>query len=227
MTFLLSLPPSDEARVIAAGPVLRAGDRQRFNEAVALLEAARNEAASIVAAARQAYEGQRRRGYEDGKAEWEAARAQWLLRQRDETVAYLEAVEGQIVDVVMGSVRRIMASYDDDERALIVVRSALDAVRQQKQVTVRLHPRDAEMVRTRLEALMAGYPAMDYIDVVDQEDIARGTCRLETEIGTVQTGIDAQIAALRESFERGFARRRASAKPADAEQSGGQENDDV
>lgn len=216
MSFLLSLPPSDEARAIPASPVLRAGDRRVFNEAVALLEGARNEAASIVTAARKAYEAQRRRGYEDGKAEWQAERARWLLRQRDETVAYIDAVEAQIVEVVLGSVRRIMSSYDDDEKAVIVVRSALDAVRQQKQVTLRLHPRDAEVVRARMESLMASYPAMDYIDVVEDDSVDRGSCRLETEIGTVQTSIDAQLDALRESFERGFARRRSSSASAHA-----------
>jgi len=226
MSFLLSLPPSDEARAIPAGPVLRAGDRRAFNEAVALLEGARNEAAAIVTAARQAYEAQRKRGYSDGQAQWQAERAQWLLRQRDETMTYIDTVEAQIVEVVLGSLRRIMSSYDDDERAVIVVRSALDAVRQQKQVTLRLHPRDAEVVRARMESLMASYPAMDYIDVVEDDAVARGSCRLETEIGTVQTSIDAQVEALRESFERGFATRRSGVAPVQAE-SAGAENRDV
>ena len=85
---------------------------------------------------------------------------------------------------------------------MVVVRNALAVVRNQKQMTLRLHPDDVEVVRERINDILAAYPGVGYLDLLPDARLARGACILESEIGMVEASLEGQIEAVRGAFQR-------------------------
>ena len=118
------------------------------------------------------------------------------------TVDYFSNVETTMVGLVMSAVRKIIDGYDDTERVLIVVKNALSVVRNQKQMTLRLHPQQVDAVRGRVNDLLSAYPGVGYLDIVPDGRLEKEACILESEIGLVEASIESQIAALENAFRK-------------------------
>ncbi len=74
-------------------------------------------------------------------------------------------------------------------------------LRQQKNVLLRVHTDDAVFVRQHMQLLLSQFP-LDYIDVIADDRHARGACRIETPIGTIETSLDRQLDVLQHALER-------------------------
>ncbi len=167
-----------------------------FQEGQRLLVEARQKAERILGRSAQALEEQKQRGYREGmdqaKQEMATQMAETLARAAD----YFASVEGQVVEVVMTSVRKILGEFSDQELTLRLVKNALHVVRSQKQVTVRIPPDQETEVRSRLDQLTSSYPGISLVEVVADSKLGAGNCVLETEIGIVDGGIDSQLQVL-------------------------------
>lgn len=190
------------ARPDPAARVLPAADHLAYLEAGALLDAARAEAEAIRAAARQAYEDERQRGYRDGQEEARLEAAEQMIENVGRTIDYFAQVEERMVELVLQSMRRIVADFDDRERVAMVVKGALAAVRNQKQVTLRVAPDRVDMVKSATNEILAAYPGIGYLDLVPDARLKGDACILETEIGIVEASLDGQIEALRRAFTK-------------------------
>jgi type III secretion protein L len=96
-----------------------------------------------------------------------------------------------------------------DDRTLVrkVVKNALTVVRNQKQVTLRVSPGQAEDVKESLNSILADFPGIGFIDVMGDGRIKPGGCILETEIGVVDASVDIQLEAIQQSLEKKFQKR--------------------
>ena len=168
----------------------------------ALREAARAEAEAIRQAARKAYEDECKRGYRDGQEEARLAAAEQMIENVGRSIDYFGKVEERMVDLVVQAMRRIIADFDDRERVVTVVKGALAAVRNQKQVTLRVAPDRVDMVKQATNEILAAYPGIGYLDLVGDARLSGDGCILETEIGIVEASIDGQIEALRSAFAK-------------------------
>ena len=191
-----SRAPDPSVRVIPAAGYLA------WQDAAALIEAAEAEAAAIQAAAKEAFEQERARGYEDGMTAARVDAAEQMIANVSSTVSYFEKVEDRVIELVLQSIRRIVSEYDDRERVVMVVRSALAAVRNQKQVTVRIAPDRIEMLKSATDSLLVAYPGIGYLDLVPDTRLCGDACIVETEIGIVEASIEGQIAALGRAFAK-------------------------
>ncbi|MHA3904746.1 HrpE/YscL family type III secretion apparatus protein [Castellaniella sp. WN] len=206
MAFLVSRDALNP-RLLAATPdpaarVLRAADYAALVQARAMLDQAGAQADAILAGARDAFEAERRRGYEDGKRQALLDQAEKMIEIVGRTVDYFAGVENEMVDLVMAAVRKVVDGFDDREKVVAVVRNALAVVRNQKQMTLRLHPDDVEVVRAGINDILAAYPGVGYLDLLPDARLARGACILESEIGMVEASLEGQIEALRGAFQR-------------------------
>ncbi len=206
MAFLISRS-AVTPRVLAAAldpsaRVLRAQEYALWVKAQALTDHARTQADQILAGAQTAFEAECQRGYENGRQEALLDQAEKMIETVGRTVDYFASVENRMVDLVMASVRKVVDGFDDQEKVMIVVRNALAVVRNQKQITLRLYPGDLEIVRERINDILAVYPGVGYLDLVADARLAPGACILESEIGMVEASLEGQIAALRAAFER-------------------------
>lgn len=184
------------------GKVLKAGEHLAYCEAAQVLEEAQARARDLEAAAKAAYEEERRRGYEDGHNEARLEAAEQMIEIVSHSIAYFSRVEAKVVDLVMTALRKILMDFDDRERVTLVVKNALAAMRNQKQVTLRLAPDKAEMLRERINELLAAYPAIGFLDITPDARLSGDACILESDIGSVEAGIEVQLAAIRRAFEK-------------------------
>lgn len=178
MAFIIPADPLTPRRLagsVAPGArILRASEYAALGDAQALIAAAARQADGIVADARAAYEAERERGYADGRDQAQLKAAQHMLEAAGRTVEYFAGVESAVIDIVMQAVRKLIAGFDDRERVGAVVHGALSVVRNQKQVTLRMHPDDVPIAEERMNDWLAGFPRMGYVDVVADPRLAPG-----------------------------------------------------
>ena len=207
MAFLVPRDPLTPTRSLpmqlAPGTrIVPAADVAAWTDAQGLLAAARAQAQAIVASAQEQLAQERARGYAEGVAEAKMEQMEKMIETVGRTVEYFAAVENDVVALVMGAVRKIVDDFDDEQRVLTVVKNALSVVRNQKQMTLRLHPSQVETVRGHVNDLLAAYPGVGYLDILADGRLQPDACILESEIGMVEASIEGQIAALQGAFQK-------------------------
>lgn len=207
MAFIFPRSPLTPRRQLAAGVdtatrVVRAADLRALCTAHETVAAANELAAQIEAEARQAYEAERQRGYLEGKEEARLEQAEQMIETISRNVDFFSKVETRMVDLVMQAVQKIVSDFDDRERVLLTVRNVLSVVRNQKQMTLRLNPQQVEVVKSRINELLAEYPGVGYLDIVADSRLQADACILESEVGLVEASLETQISALRTAFHK-------------------------
>ena len=115
----------------------------------------------------------------------------------------MESVEGKMADVVMKALRSCVVEIGDKEMVINIVRKTLAAViRTQRQVTLKVAPEMAAVVRERIQAIIADYPTVTSVDVVEDSRLKGPACLLETEAGVADASVETQLAAIERSLKR-------------------------
>jgi type III secretion protein L len=206
------------SRPDAEGKVIKAQDFwtcRKAREAMAEGVARRDQ---IIGAALSAFEAEQQRGYREGR---EAARLEQTANMIEiigQTVDYFAKVEAQMVDLVMDAVRRIANDFDDREKVIKVVRNSLALVRNQKHITVKVHPSRIDDLKGNIHRLQEAYPGIENIEAIAEPGIADDACVIESDIGQVEASMSGQIEALRTTFERVFGSSQMDAKSSRGEQ---------
>jgi len=157
--------------------------------ATALVDEAQRSAGQIVAEARQAYEDEKRRGYEEGVTLARLEAARMLLAETDLLDRKLADAEAGLADVVVTSVRRLVQDFSDREKAVILVRAALKQMRREKKAELRVsHAQYAEL-RESIGGLLKEFPEVELVDVVEDPTLVAPQVIVETSIGRVEGDI--------------------------------------
>lgn len=210
MAFFLphaAVNPLQPARKLAAGidpsrKVIRFAEVAALHEAERLIEAANAQAEAIVAQAQAAFEAERQRGYEEGTEEAKLEQAEQMIENVSRTIDYFGKVESRMVELVMQALRKIISDFSDEDRVLITVKNVLSVVRNQKQMTLRLNPNQVDMVKARVNDLLANYPGVGYLDIVADSRLKPDACILESDIGLVEASMEGQLEALKNAFTK-------------------------
>jgi len=195
----------------APGPgrrVWKAAEHGALVEAGAALDRARQEAGRRLRQAEEAYEERRREGFAAGQAEGKAETAARLLETLASAVDQMAAMERQLVDVVVQSLRTVLGTFDRADLACQVVANALRLVRDEKKILLRVADADAGAVSARIAEIAARYPGIGRVDVSADPSLAPGGCVLETEMGVVDASLERQLAIIEETFRRHLEERR-------------------
>jgi flagellar assembly protein FliH len=145
------------------------------------------------------------KGFAQGEragAEAAAERGEAMLRRLTQTIEELtmlrsqmiHATERQMVQLALAVARRIVhreVSLDQD-LLIAMARVALERLGESARVTVRLHPEEFEATAAARAAEWTGTS----VDVVADARVGRGGCRVESEFGMIDAGVDAQIQEL-------------------------------
>jgi flagellar assembly protein FliH len=142
------------------------------------------------------------KGYEQGEragAEAAGKRGEAMLRRLAETLGELTALratmirqtENQLVELALAVARRVVHREIALDRDLLIAiaRVALDRLGESAQVTVRLHPE--EFAATA--AAQVSESSASGITFVADARVGRGGCRVESDMGMIEAGVDAQI----------------------------------
>jgi len=142
------------------------------------------------------------KGYEQGErsgSEAAAQRGEAILRRLTQTIEELTTLraqmihqtERQMVQLALAIARRVVhreVSLDQD-LLIAMARVALDRLGESAQVTIRLNPEEYEGTgAARVAQLTAAN-----VTVVPDARVQRGGCRVESNLGALDAGVDAQL----------------------------------
>ena len=173
-----------------------------------IVNAAEAEASRIAEDAKSAYEAERKRGYEDGIAEGRKQILAQKLEMLDESIAYMERIEGALSDIVVKALRKFVCDIGDRELVVQIVKKSLDAIiRNQSAVTLRVAPEMVATVKERLGEILAEFPSVLRADVKENPHLKGAACVVETEVGSVEASVEGQLEAIAKSMAKNFGRR--------------------
>lgn len=183
--------------------LVKASDVATVKTSEEIISAAEAEAARIREEAKAAFAEEKKRGYEEGLQAGKMEIVMQKLELVDQSVAFMESVEGKMADVVMKALRSCVVEIGDKEMVINIVRKTLAAViRTQRQVTLKVAPEMAAVVRERIQAIIADYPTVTSVDVVEDSRLKGPACLLETEAGVADASVETQLAAIERSLKR-------------------------
>ena len=187
----------------SSGRLVKADEVAAARSAAEALAAAEAEAARVREEAKAAFEAEKKRGYEEGMAQGKMEIAEKKLEMLDESVAWMESVEARMADIVMKALHTCVAEIGDRELVVQVVRKVMSAViRTQKQDTLKVAPEMGPVVKERLSQILADYPTVEHVDVVEDERLRGPACMIETEAGVADGSVDSQLAAIERSIKK-------------------------
>ena len=210
MSFLL-WQRSGDARIASSRLVLRAAevpllaDAQVLRDSLQRLHAEQDE---IVAAAAA-------RGFEEGLAQGlEAGRRD----ARDEVAATLTALaqssaherdrlRGEVGALALQVVRKLLGHFAEDAVLAGLAAVAANDLLATQPVALVVHPDLCQAVRERLASTAEGDLTLR-CEVRGDPAAARDCCRIETEHGTVEASLEAQLARLEAAWTQGGQRER-------------------
>ena len=142
------------------------------------------------------------KGFAQGEragAEAAGKRGEVMLRRLTETLDELTSLraqmihqtEHQMVQLALAVARRVVHREISLDRDLLVAmaRVALDRLGESAQVTVRLSPEDFEATAGARASQWTGTT----VTVVADSRVSRGGCRIDSDLGVMDAGADAQI----------------------------------
>jgi len=111
-----------------------------------------------------------------------------LVRVRDQMI---RQTEKQMVQLSLAVARRVLHREVsiDPTAMLTMMRVVLERVSDAARVTIRLNPVDHQTVT----AALADAPPSDQVSVTADSRVPRGGCKIESEYGDIDAGVDAQI----------------------------------
>ena len=191
----------------SATPLVKGDEAAIVARAEEIIAAAEAESAKIAEEAKAAYEAEKKRGYEDGIAE---GREEILLQKLDlldESVAFMESVEGKMADVVLKALKKCISEIGDKELVCQIVKKSMQAiVRNQRQITIKVAPEMVPVVKERLQTLLSEFPSVAFAEVAEDSHLDGTACVVETDAGSVEASIDGQLAAIEKSIRKNFAK---------------------
>ena len=182
--------------------LLKAEEAAAFLEARELAAALETRAEEQARAAEAVYQKRHEEGYQDGLEAGKMEYAEKIMDTVLSSVEYLENLETELVRLVGEVTRKFIGEMDGRERIVRLVRQALTALRGQKKVIIRVSPREEAAVREGLAGLLKRPEGGggDFMEVLGDPDLAPGSCRLESELGVVEAGLETQLRNLEKAL---------------------------
>lgn len=150
----------------------------------------------------------RREGYEAGLRQAQHEAAQHLAASSADLDAQARALERHVVRAIDAGLLSVFGELPRDIALPAMIGRALAAVDLPGRLTLRVNPGDLAFAELAL-----GRPDIDraQLRVITDGALAPGACRIESELGSVDAGLDVQLQALREAILDGA---RAACAPA-------------
>jgi type III secretion protein L len=177
--------------------LLKAEDAAIFFEAQKLLAGIRERERARSAEADEIYKQRHAEGYRDGIKVGKMEYAGKIMETVMSSVEYLEHLETSLVRIVGEIVRKLIGEMDHDDMVVRLVRQALQAVKNERKVTIRVASKDETAVRQGLAGLLQQHGnAGGFLDILPDPDLPPGSCILESEMGVVEASLESQLKIL-------------------------------
>jgi type III secretion protein L len=192
-------------RLNSFGFVLAAGahivPREQFTaieNADGLLAQAEAASEDLRHQAAEAYQDERRRGYDDGLAEGRLEAMDRLLRENAALDMALREVERDLARIVADCTRKLVVGFDDTRRTEAVVHAALIQMRRERRAELRVPSGFYSHFRARIADILIEFPEVELVDIVEDSSLKPGQITFETSIGRVDGNVHTSLSDLEE-----------------------------
>jgi len=175
---------------------------EAYIDAKKIVEKAHKKAEEIILDAKQTHAEEKKRGYDEGVEEGKEQMTLQMLHTVEKTVDFLQGSEVKITEIVMLALEKILGELPKQNVIIKVIKNALDAVRNQKQIVLNVSTKEVELVKNHIREIASDYPAIDYIDVVPDSRLKAGDCIIKSDIGVIEASLSKQLANLDKAFKK-------------------------
>lgn len=178
--------------------VVEAEVYQAHQRAKEILEQAEGQAAELIEQAEAARDQTLGQAREAGRQEGLAQATEIIVRARQEASALLKQGEEEMVRLALTIAEKLIgrALETDPELVLYITAQAIESVRNQRELVLRVNPADAQLLRNSRKKLMDMLGRSKEIAVREDPEVERGGCVIETENGTVDAQLSTQLKML-------------------------------
>jgi flagellar biosynthesis/type III secretory pathway protein FliH len=202
MTFLMWQREGD-VRIASTRRVLRAAEVPLLAEAQQLRDRALELQRTHEVRVQAAGDAARAEGFAQGLAEGRAAARDDIASQLNALAATAarqhEALREQMAALALQVARKLIGSFATPEQLVALACTAARDVMPAHGLTLVVHPDATDAVRAKLAAMAQATdaaPDLPAFDVRADDGCEPDTCRIETELGTIDASLDAQLARL-------------------------------
>jgi type III secretion protein L len=201
------LVKKNDLEVVSSGRLVKAADVAAVKTADEIIAAAEAEAARLKAQAVQAYEDEKRRGFEEGLQKGLKKVIEDKLDFVYESAAHMESLEGKLADIVIKALYKCVSQIGDKTLVIEIIRKIMKAVvRNQRQIVLKVAPDMVEIVNTRLNEILADFPVLERVEVVEDARLKGSAAIIETEAGIADASVETQLAAIEKSIRKHFSK---------------------
>lgn len=172
------------------------------HEARQIIAEAEARAEQLVDEARSQVQTIRDNAYQEGREEALAEYTKQTVEALQSFEAYRAEIEPQYVALVRTCVEKILGQELklNPDAVVGIVRATLRDATQQREINVRVHPADVEILRKNQRRLLDMLARAGNIEIREDESVRRGGCIVVTEQGTIDASLDRQLAAIEEAL---------------------------
>lgn len=201
------LVKKDSLEIRSSGRVVKAADVVAVKTADEIIAAAESEARRLKDLSLSAFEAEKKRGFEEGLQQGLRKVVEDKLDFAFESAAYMESVESKLADVVIKALWKCVAEIGDKTLIMAIIRKIMKAVvRNQRQITLKVAPDMVETVKTRLDEILADYPQLERVDVLEDHRLKGSAAIIETEAGVADASVETQLSAIENSIRKHFSK---------------------
>jgi type III secretion protein L len=197
LAFLIS---SEHLQILSERKVLKEREYTALVDAEALLGAAQADRKRHEAEAKRQYAEQRQLGYDDGFQAGRTEAAQSTYATVLQAAAMLQATRGKMAELVVRAVSEIVADADPRAIMLSAAKRIAQYLQDETYLHIRVHPGRVHMMQEILAGLPGDHLERRTIRVTGDPALRYGDCSVQTPSGTIDAGVDSQLAALRKAL---------------------------
>jgi type III secretion protein L len=195
MTFA-TLLSKDRISVALSQVILAPDELLDVMSSVALLENCEKACLAERNASDEYRLAQERRGYADGTMQANTELAEKLLATEISIANFWTAQEDRLVELVAAVLHRLAPALSASDLIHELVVKAVQEVRDERWLVVRVHPENLPSTRRALKSLRTQYPNLTTIDVSGNEDLGLSDCIIESPNGFLNASWSVQVNAL-------------------------------
>ena len=197
----------DNLRISSTTRLVKRADIQTISEVMDILSDAHREADAIRQQAQNEFESQKQLGYDKGMEIVKKESAIRKFEQVEEAISYLNSMENKIVEIVLTALRKCIAEIGNRELLVQVIIKAMQSIMQkQQQATLKVSPDMLPVIQERLHDILAKFPGVNYINLMDDVSLKGVECILETDAGNVNASLEVQLSAIETTLKKCFTR---------------------
>lgn len=185
----------EETGVAPLGNLVKSSDRHLVAEGDQLL-------AEVEEQGRRACDAAVEQGRRDGEAQGRKRAAALMSDTVAAAQGQLRASEKRLIAIVMEAVRRIIGEFDDTELTAKLVRKLVAEAESEGRIRLRVSPGRLTAVQDRVRRMPGRTGGVELVEVVADPSVEDRACRMETELGFVETSVDAQLEVLQAALEK-------------------------